>query len=153
MNAAPVATPELSVVGEDLGADADAVIRALAARLHAAGRIDDTEALASAALAREALGSTALPGGIAMPHARSEAVSTQSVAAAVLPEAVTWTDGTGPVRLVLLLAARGDDPAGYLSLVQRIAAACVKTAFLDDAAGAGSAEELAAVVAAAIHQR
>lgn len=153
MNAAPAVTPELSVVGEDLGPDADSVVRALAARLHAAGRADDADALTDAVLAREAIGSTALPGGIAMPHARHATVTTPTVAAALLPEAVSWTDGSGPVRLVLLVAAPGDDSAGYLGLVQRVAAACVKTAFIDDVQAAGSADELADVLSAATYQR
>lgn len=153
MNAAPAVTPELSVAGEDLGPDADSIVRALAARLHAAGRVDDAGAIADAVLAREAIGSTALPGGIAMPHARHASVTTPSVAAALLPEAVTWTDGSGPVRLVLLVAAPGDDSAGYLGLVQKVAAACVKTAFIDDVHRADSAAELADILATATHQR
>jgi len=155
VNAAPspAVAAELSVVGEDLGPDAASVVNALAARLHASGRVDDPAVLAEAVLAREAIGTTALPGGIAMPHARHASVTTPSVVAALLPEAVTWTDGSGPVRLVLLVAAPGDDSAGYLGLVQKVAAACVKTAFIDDVNGAGSAQELADILSAATHQR
>jgi fructose PTS system EIIA component len=144
-------TPEFCVVGEDLGPDAATVIGALSARLHAAGRVDQADPLTEAVLAREAIGTTALPGGIAMPHARHESVTTPSVVAALLPEAVTWTDGSGPVRLVLLVAA--PDSNGYLALVQKVAAACVKKAFVDDVNSAGSADELAEILAGATHQR
>lgn len=152
MNAAPTITPELTVVDEDLGSDAASVVRALVARLHGAGRVSEPEALVEAILAREAVGSTALPGEIAIPHARSEAVLAQSVAVARLPEAIGWPSGD-PVRLVLLIAAPGDDSPGYLALLQKVAAACVKAAFVDDVAAAGSAAELADVLAAAVHQR
>lgn len=155
VNAAPspAVAPELSVVDEDLGSDAASVVRALVARLHAADRVTDQETLVEAVLARESVGSTALPGGIAIPHARSTSVATASVAAALLPQAISWPGGADPVRLVLLIAAPGDDPQGYLSLLQKVAAACVKTAFIDDVNRASSAQELADILAVAIHQR
>ena len=145
----PAVAPELAVVGEDLGADADAVVRALVARLQRAGRIDAAEPLVDAVLAREAIGSTALPGGLAMPHARHESVATPSVAAAVLPEALTWSEGSEPVRVVLLIAAPADDADGYLDLLQKIAGAGVKGSFLDDLLGAADGAELAALLSGA----
>lgn len=153
VTALPVVVPELSVVGEDLGPDAASVVRALVDRLHAADRISDPEALVEAVLARDALASTALPGGIAMPHARSAAVTVPSIAIAQLPEAITWTDGTREARLVLLIAAPGDDPVGYLDLLQKVATACVKTAIVDDMAAAATPAQLAGVLATAIRQR
>ncbi len=94
-----------------------------------------------------------LPGGIAMPHARSAGVTAPSVAVARLAEPISWHAGDDPVRLVLLVAARGDDATGYLDLVQRIAAACVRPAFVDDLAAAQTADELAEVLSGAIRQR
>ena len=149
----PAVAPELTVADEDLGTDAPTVVRALADRLRAAGRIEDPDALVEVVLARETIGSTALPGGLAMPHARSESVTAPSVVAARLPEPVTWTDGSGPVRLVLLIAAPAEDAEGYLALLQQVASACVKKSFLDDAAGAAGSAELAEVLAQAVHQR
>ena len=155
VNAAPspAVAPELTVVDEDLGPDAPAVVRALVARLEAGGRVSDTETLVEAVLAREAIGSTALPGGIALPHARSASVTTPSVAAALLPTPVAWADGSDRVRLVLLIAAPGDDSPGYLELLQRVASAAVKSAFVEDVLAAGSAGELADLLAQAVHQR
>ncbi|MBA2955501.1 PTS sugar transporter subunit IIA [Nocardioides sp. CGMCC 1.13656] len=155
MNAAPspAVAPEIAVVNEDLGTDATSVVRALVARLHAAGRVTDEEALVEAVLARESVGSTALPGGIAIPHARSAAVTTPSVAAALLAEAISWPGGSDPVRLVLLIAAPGDDPQSYLGLLQKVAAACVKTAFVGDVAAASTPTQLADVLAAGAHLR
>lgn len=153
VTAVPVVVPELSVVREDLGPDAATVVRALVDRLQAAERISDSDALVEAVLARDALASTALPGGIAMPHARSAAVTIPSVAVAMLPEAITWTDDKSQVRLVLLIAAPGDDPVGYLELLQKVATACVKKAFVDDMAAAATSEQLAQVLGGAIRQR
>ena len=153
VTALPVVVPELAVVHEDLGSDAASVVRTLVDRLHGADRISDAEALVEAVLARDALASTALPGGLAMPHARSAAVTVPSIAVATLPEAITWTDGTSQVGLVLLIAAPGDDPIGYLDLLQKVATACVKKAFVDDLPAAATPEQLAGVLGSAIHQR
>jgi PTS system fructose-specific IIC component len=145
----PATTPDLASLDQDLGADGASVIRSLAARLHDAGRVSDTDVFVDAVLAREALGSTVLPGGIAMPHARSHAATAPSVAVARLPEPVTFSTEADPVRLVLLIAAPGDDSPGYLALLQKIATACVKYAFVADLTDARSSDDLAELVNAA----
>ncbi|MFC6342121.1 hypothetical protein ACFP8W_09040, partial [Nocardioides hankookensis] len=60
----PVSTPDIASLDQDLGADGAAVIRSLAGLLHDAGRVSDVDVFVDAALAREALGSTVLPGGL-----------------------------------------------------------------------------------------
>ncbi|MDP1097868.1 PTS sugar transporter subunit IIA, partial [Klebsiella quasipneumoniae] len=62
-----------------MGSTKEDVIRSLAARLTAAGRASDAAGLVDAALAREAQSATGLPGGIAIPHCRAEAVSSASL--------------------------------------------------------------------------
>jgi PTS system fructose-specific IIA component len=145
----PVTTPDLASLDQDLGADGAAVIRSLAALLYDAGRVSDVDVFADAALAREALGSTVLPGGLAMPHARSHAVTTPSVAVARLASPVVFASGSEPVRLVLLIAAPGDDSAGYLALLQKIATACVKFGFVSDLSEARTPDALAELVTSA----
>ena len=149
----PVSTPDIASLDQDLGADGAAVIRSLATLLHDAGRISDVDVFVDAALAREALGSTVLPGGLAMPHARSHAVSNPSVAVARLAEPVTFASGSEPVRMVLLIAAPGDDSAGYLALLQKIATACVKFGFVSDLTDARTTEALADLVNSAVASR
>src|SRR4051812_37600653 len=68
-------TPELVVLDADLGADKDAVVRRLAGLVAGAGRATSAEALHADAMAREAQAPTGLPGGIAIPHCRSAAVT------------------------------------------------------------------------------
>ena len=149
---APVSAPDIASLDQDLGADGAAVIRSLAALLHEAGRISDADVFVDAALAREALGSTVLPGGLAMPHARSHTVRTPSVAVARLPEPVTFEAGSEPVRLVLLIAGLGDDSAGYLALLRKIATACVKFGFVSDLTDAEAPAALAELVNDAVDQ-
>ena len=149
----PVSTPDIASLDQDLGADGAAVIRSLAARLREAGRISDADVFVDAALAREALGSTVLPGGLAMPHARSHAVTTPSVAVARLASPIVFSPGSEPVRLVLLIAAPGDDSAGYLALLQKIATACVKFGFVSDLTDARTTKALADLVNGAVGRR
>lgn len=149
----PVTSSDLASIDQPLGDDSASIIRALATRLHDAGRVSDVDVLVDAAMAREALGSTVLPVGIAMPHARSAAVVSASVAAARLPEPITWASGAEPVRLVLLIAAAGDDPDGYLAMLQKIATACVKTSFVHELTTASTPEDLSALVAGALGRR
>ena len=143
----PVTIPALASLDQDRGADGTAVIGSLARLLHDAGRIGDTDTFVEAALAREALGSTVLPGGVALPHARSHAVTAASVAVARLPAPVRF--GAESAWLVLLIAAPGDDSARYLALLQQLAAACVKNAFVADLEQARTSVELADLVSAA----
>lgn len=150
---APVVDHHIASLDEDLGADAPAIVRTLASRLVDAGRVTDLDAFVEAVLAREAIGSTVLPGGIAMPHARSHAVTTPSVAVARLPVPVVFHEGAEPVGLVLLVAAPDADPQGYLSLLQKVATACVKPAFAIDLAEARTQEGLAEVARAGIERR
>lgn len=149
----PVTAPELATLDQELGSDSAAVIHSLASRLEGAGRVSDLDVFVEAVLAREALGSTVLPGGIAMPHARSHAVTAPSVAAGRLPDPVSFAADSDPVRLVLLIAAPGDDSPGYLELLQRLATACVLPAFVTDLAEAETPGALADLVGSAAAQR
>src|SRR4051794_35825348 len=150
---APVSAPDIASLAQDLGADGVSVIRSLAALLRDAGRISDVDVFVEAALAREALGSTVLPGGVAMPHARSHSVTTPSIAVARLPQPIAFASGGEPVRTVLLIAAPGDDSAGYLALLQKIATACVKFGFVSDLSDAGTPQALADLVNTAVGSR
>lgn len=148
-----VTTPDLTSLDQPLGEDAATIVRALATRLADAGRVSDVDMLVEAVLAREALGSTVLPRGIAMPHARSAAVLHPSVAVARLPEPVAFSPDADPIRLVLLIAAAGEDPGNYLTLLQKVAAACVKNAFVRDLADAATPEAMSTVVIEALGGR
>jgi PTS system fructose-specific IIC component len=152
-SSAPIVTAQIVSLDVPLGDGSTEIVRALTGLLADAGRVDDIDVFVEAVLAREALGPTVLPGGIALPHARSKAVTTPSVAVARLPEPATFRADTDPVRLVLLIAGLGDDPAGYLQVLSKIATACVKHAFVDELLRVRTAEEMAELVGHAIGRR
>ena len=139
-------TPELVLLDADLGADARAVVPALATRVADAGRSDDAEQLTADALAREAQSATGLPGGIAIPHCRSAAVSTPTLVFARLAPAADFGAKDGGADLVFLIAAPEGAGQEHLTLLSSLARALVRAEFTDALRAAGSAEEVVALV-------
>ncbi len=128
----------------DLGSGSADVIGALAGRLAAEGRATDATALRDAALAREAQSATGLPGGIAIPHCRSAAVTTASLGFARLQPKVDFGAPDGPADLVFLIAAPEGAGAEHMKLLSGLARSLVKPDFV---AALRAAPDAAAVVA------
>ena len=91
-----IITPALVSLDEPLGTDKRAVIDALAARVAATGRASDGAALAADVWKREQTDETGLPGGIAIPHAKSPAVREATLAFARLTPGVDFGAPDGP---------------------------------------------------------
>lgn len=113
-----------------LGADKADVIRALAERVVAAGRATDTEALFADAWAREEKDSTGVPGGIAIPHAKSDAVTQPTLAAARLPEGVDFGSFDGPADLVFLIAVPTASTQDHLAVLSTLARSLIRDEFV-----------------------
>lgn len=148
--AQPVTVPAIVSVDRATGEGARGVVEALTALLADAGRVSDADAFVEAVLAREELESTVLPGGLALPHARSGAVEQLSVAVARLPEPVTFHEGKPPVAVALLIAAPDQDASGYLQVLSKLAGACVKSSFRASLKSAETADEVAMLITAAV---
>jgi PTS system fructose-specific IIC component len=143
-------TPELVVLDEDLGADKAAVIRALAARVVAAGRATDADALFADAWAREEKDETGLPGGIAIPHAKSPAVSQASLAFARLKPPVAFGAADGPADLVFLIAAPANAAEEHLAVLSRLARSLMQESFTSELRAAADAAAVVSTVRQAI---
>lgn len=102
----------------------DAAIREMAAMLATTGKVTDVEVLVRAVFAREEQGTTGLGEEIAVPHAKTDAVTAPVVGFARAPEGVEWgsPDGT-KARLIFMItvpeAAAGDEHLRILSLLSR----------------------------------
>ncbi|MFF7685086.1 fructose-specific PTS transporter subunit EIIC [Streptomyces syringium] len=102
----------------------EAAIREMAELLAATGKVTNADALVATALAREALGTTGLGEEIAIPHAKTDAVSAPVVGFARSTEGVEWgaPDGTR-ARLIFMIAvpeaAAGDVHLRILALLSR----------------------------------
>src|SRR5918998_4101378 len=135
-------SPELVVLDADLGSDKAAVVHRLAGLVADAGRATGAEALAGDALAREAQAATGLPGGIAIPHCRSAAVTQASLAFARLSPKVDFGAPDGPADLAFLIAAPAHGDADHLTLLTALARALVRPEFVQSLRSASSAEEV-----------
>ncbi|MGK5543981.1 fructose-specific PTS transporter subunit EIIC [Streptomyces sp. URMC 127] len=102
----------------------EAAIREMAGLLAASGAVSDVDGLVAAALAREELGTTGLGEEIAIPHAKTDAVSAPVVGFARSDEGIEWgaLDGT-KARLVFMIAvpgaAAGDEHLRILAMLSR----------------------------------
>jgi len=147
---AALTVPDIVSLGLPAGEDTRQVVEGLAALLGSAGRVSDVGAFVDAVMEREKLGSTALPGGIALPHARSATVTTPSVAVARLAAPVVFAEGRPAVDVALLIAAPDDAPELYLSLLSKLASACVTSSFQASLRSAATAGEVADLVTRAV---
>ncbi|GHE11670.1 fructose-specific PTS transporter subunit EIIC [Streptomyces alanosinicus] len=104
--------------------DKGAAIREMAELLGRSGRVADADALVATALRREEQGTTGLGEEIAIPHAKTDAVTAPVVGFARSAEGVEWgsLDGT-KARLVFMIAvpeaAAGDEHLRILALLSR----------------------------------
>lgn len=108
-----------------LGAgEKEAAIREMAELAAAGGKVADIDELVRVALAREAQGTTGLGEEIAIPHAKTDAVTAPVVAFARSTEGIDWgsLDGT-LAKLVFMIsvpeAAAGDEHLRILALLSR----------------------------------
>lgn len=124
----PLITPGL--VGIDLTAvDRDDVTRQLVALLVAEGRVTDAAGFLADVQAREAQMATGMPGGVGLPHARSEHVTTPSLAVGRVPAGVDFGAPDGPATLVFLIAAPASGDSAHLKILASLARRLVHESF------------------------
>ncbi|MFD9372497.1 fructose-specific PTS transporter subunit EIIC [Streptomyces sp. NPDC060020] len=113
-----------SVRTELVAGSKEAAIREMAEVLAATGNVRDVDELVRVALAREAQGTTGLGESIAIPHAKTDAVTRPAVGFARSAEGIEWgaPDGT-KARLVFMIAvpeaSAGDEHLRILALLSR----------------------------------
>ena len=145
-----IITVELVSLDEPLGTDKRAVIDALASRVGAQGRARDAAALAADAWAREEKDETGLPGGIAIPHAKSAAVTRATLAFARLKPGVDFGAPDGPADLVFLIAAPDTAAEEHLAMLSKLARSFMRDEFTAGLRAAATPEEIVALVGEAV---
>jgi len=141
----PLITADLVAVDLD-AADRTDVTRRLIDLLVAAGRVTDADGFAADVAAREAQMATGMPGGIGLPHARSEHVVVPSLAVAKLSQGVDWGAPDGPARLVFLIAAPASGDADHLQILAALARRLVHESFRTSLLEAPDAATVAQIV-------
>lgn len=137
--------PQLVSLDEPLGTEKNQVITALAAKIAASGRATKA-GLINDLMAREAQSVTGMPGGIAIPHCRSEAVTVGSLAFARLKEPVDFGAKDGPADLVFMIAAAEGQGQAHLKLLQKLARKLVDKEFLAGLRSVESAQQAAQII-------
>ena len=147
---ADIITSALVSLDTSIGATKEEVIRSLAARVVALGRATDATALATNALEREAQASTGMPGGIAIPHCRSKAVTEATLAMARLKPTVDFGATDGGSDLVFFIAVPDGADQAHLVLLAKLARSLIKDEFVAALRSATSADEIVALVDEAV---
>ncbi len=137
---------DLVLLDVDAGADKEAVIGRLARQLADSGRATDSDGLITAIMARETQSATGLPGGIAIPHARSPHVGTASIGFARLEPRVDFGAPDGPADLVFMIAAPDAGGSEHMKLLSSLARALVRPDFVESLRNASSSDEVVNLV-------
>jgi mannitol/fructose-specific phosphotransferase system IIA component (Ntr-type) len=105
----------------------------------------EKQAILSAVLERERKGTTALHNGIAVPHARTEAVPHLVAAAAISDKGIDFGDGP-PCHFIFLILAPPSESTRYLKALASVAALGQDLNALFSLKKATSSEEAYAIV-------
>ena len=143
-------TADLVLLDENLGETRFDVIAKLAQAVVNAGRATDFEQLYAAAEARESKTDTGIPGGIAIPHCRSAAVTEPTLAMARPNPAVSFGAKDGPADLIFFIAAPDGADQTHLKLLSTLARSLMKKSFTASLREASSAEEIVELVNGAL---
>ncbi|NUP74686.1 MAG: PTS sugar transporter subunit IIA [Sinomonas sp.] len=144
---AQLTTPGL-VILEMEAEDRHDAARQLAARLAAEGRVDDLDAFLADVAAREHQMATGLPGGIGLPHARSEHITQPSIAVGVAKygHAVDFGAVDGPAYVVLLIATPAASFSEHLEVLATMARSLSKDGFRESLRRANDADIISELV-------
>ena len=144
--ASDLITTDLVALDADFGDSVDSVITNLATLVHDTGRATDIAGLAQPAIDREAKAGTGVPGGVAIPHCRSEAVTEPTLAFARLSRGVDFSGPDGGAQLVFLIAAPAGGGKAHLKILSKLARALVRKDFLESLRNAPTKEEIVRLV-------
>ena len=120
---------EQQVVLDLMGADRHEATRTLAERLVASGRCTDLDTFLGDVRKREETMATGLPGGIGIPHARSEAITEPSLVFGRVADGIDWGAKDGPANLVFLIAAPASGGEAHMQMLPKLARALMKKEF------------------------
>lgn len=123
----------------------DEVLEFLSKKAVEFGLSDDEDAVLAAFKAREAMGTTGMQGGFAIPHCKSEAVKDAAIYAVKFAGDVEWDSLDGkPIKMALALFAPDGDV--HLTLLSTVAGMLTDEAFRSKLLDAADADAIAAII-------
>ena len=144
---AELTTPEMVILELEAKDKADAAAQ-LAERLFAAGRVSDLDGFLAHVNAREHQLATGLPGGIGLPHARSEFVSRTSIAVGIAKygHSLDFGAADGPATVILLIATPASSFSDHLEVLATLARSLSKESFRESLRRAYDPEVIAELI-------
>ena len=144
---AELTTPDMVILEMDAEDKVDAAGQ-LARKLFDAGRVSDLEGFLAHVNAREHQLATGLPGGVGLPHARSEFVSETSIAVGITKygKALDFGASDGPATVVLLIATPASSFSDHLEVLATLARSLSKESFRESLRRAYDAEVIAELI-------
>ena len=111
------------------------------------GNVVDKEKYKAAVLAREAESTTGVGDGIAIPHAKTDAVSAPGLAAMTVPAGVDYDEPDGePANLIFLIAAPNTKENVHLEVLSRLSTLLMDDDFTEALRNAKTVEEFREIV-------
>ncbi len=111
-----------------------------------AGNLNDREQYKEGILAREATGTTAIGDGIAIPHAKSEAVKQAGLTAVTVPEGVDYQAPDGKPSNILFMIAAPVDGDLHLEVLSRLMTLLMDMDLREELLKAADADEFLAAI-------
>jgi fructose PTS system EIIA component len=144
---AELTTPDMVILEMDAEDKVDAASQ-LARKLFDAGRVSDLEGFLAHVNAREHQLATGLPGGVGLPHARSEFVSETSIAVGITKygRALDFGAADGPATVVLLIATPASSFSDHLEVLATLARSLSKESFRESLRRAYDADIIAELI-------
>lgn len=144
---ADLTTSELVILELEATDKSDAAAQ-LAERLFEAGRVTDLAGFLEHVNAREHQLATGLPGGVGLPHARSEFVSRTSIAVGITKygHALDFGASDGPATVILLIATPASSFSDHLEVLATLARSLSKESFRESLRRAYDAEVISELI-------
>ena len=127
--------------------DKQEVIRQLAEKMSMSGAIVDGEKFIKDVLGREVLGSTGIGNGIAIPHARTEAVKGFVIGFGRSREGIDFSAlDNEPVKLIFLMGASHKELNLYLRMLAELSKLLMNSSFRNELLSAGTAHDVVQII-------
>jgi len=127
----------------------DAAIDEMAKKLHIAGRLNNFDGFKEAILKRESQSTTGIGEGIAIPHAKTDALKTPSILFAKSAKGVAYESLDGqPAHLLFMIAASDGTNNEHLETLSRLSSLLMDTTLRENLLAAQSPEDVIRIIEA-----
>lgn len=147
MSAFGISIPDSLVRVFDAGITKQGALDQLVQAINEAGAVDDVDALSRAVHEREAIMSTGIGQGIAIPHVRMDGISAPTVAVGISANGLDFdTLDNEPVQVVVLFAMPAGSQKEYLGLLAQVMKALKDDTFRTQLTACSTREAASAVL-------